>query len=265
MIARRHLRDSARRQPRSPRRVRAGRCAPPRRLALARAFHAGAVPRVSPRRAMCGKEALISRGVEARTLMAPPPGHAAARLSKESDELLIALTARSADRDAFAVFFDRHHAKLTGWLYKHTGNPDIAEDLAAETFATAFLKVNEFDPRRGNARNWLFGIARITLLASYRQHAIEQTARRQLGVIVPTYHDDAWLDAEVRLEATLDQLVAGLDQLSPDERDAVIARIVEDRSYEDIANGANAAEPAIRKRVSRALSKLRRWMAGEPE
>jgi RNA polymerase sigma factor (sigma-70 family) len=211
---------------------------------------------------MCAEEAGVDGCVDARTLMPPPSGQAAARLSKEPDELLIALTARQAEKDAFAVFFDRHHAKVTGWLYSHTGNADIADDLAAETFATAFLKVNQFDPRRGNARNWLFGIARITLLASYRQHAIEQTARRQLGVIVPIYHDDAWLEAEARLEETLDQLVAGLDHLSADERDAVIARIAEDRSYSDLASGARTTEQAIRKRVSRALKKLRRRMAG---
>lgn len=192
-------------------------------------------------------------------------GQTTARLSRESDELLIALTTRHADSDAFGVFYDRHHDKVAGWLFSHTGNAAIAEDLAAEAFATALLKVAEFDVRRGNARAWLFGIARVTLLSSYRQHAVEQTARRQLGLIIPSYHDDAWLDAEARLEERLDQLVAGLGELSPDERDAVIRRIVEQRPYSEIASGANTTEPAMRKRVSRALKKLRAWMAGTPE
>jgi RNA polymerase sigma factor (sigma-70 family) len=235
------------------------------RLPFARAFYADAAS-LSPRpRAMRGDEALIGGCVYARPLMEPPSGQAVSRLSDESDELLIALTARHADKDAFALFFDRHHAKLTGWLFSHTGNVEIAEDLAAEAFATAFLKVNEFDGRRGRARAWLFGIARITLLSSYRQHAVEQTARRQLGVIVPLYHDDAWRDAEARLEETLDQLIAGLDELSSDERDAVIARIVEQRPYGEIALSANTTEPAMRKRVSRALKKLRALMQGTSE
>lgn len=188
-----------------------------------------------------------------------------ANLANESDEVLLRLTAKHNDHRAFEVFYQRYRAKILSFLWRHTGNREIAQDLASETFATAYLKASTFDPKLGTGRGWLFGIARIALLASYRQRAVERTARLQLGVVVPTISDEAWEEAEARLEETLSKLVTGLDELSLVERDALIARIVEERDYPEIALSANASEAAIRQRVSRGLRKLRRLLGGETE
>ena len=75
-----------------------------------------------------------------------------------TDETLLANAAR--DRAAFAAFYERHERDVLGFFGAVTRRPELAADLTAETFAAALDGVAQFDPERGNARMWLFGIAR---------------------------------------------------------------------------------------------------------
>jgi RNA polymerase sigma factor (sigma-70 family) len=178
------------------------------------------------------------------------------RLAKKSDAELLRITHEKADSEAFGTFYVRHQDALLAFLTHHTGNVQVAQDLVAESFAVAYDKVWSYDPARGEARRWLFGIARIALLSSYRQGGVERATRRKLGLSAPVQTDDAWDEAEDRLDASMAGLVEGLDELSEDERDAVIARVIEEREYADIARLEGASEAAVRQRVSRGLRKL---------
>ena len=67
--------------------------------------------------------------------------------------------ARSLDEPAvFAALFDRHYDSVHRYLARRVG-PDIAAELASETFTTAFDVRRRYDPGRSDARPWLFGIA----------------------------------------------------------------------------------------------------------
>lgn len=173
-----------------------------------------------------------------------------------SDAELLRLTAERDDSEAFGVFYRRYQDTLTAFLLHQTRNPDVAQDLVAESFAIAYSKAGRFDPARGDGRRWLFGIARIAMLASNRVSGVEDATRRKVGMTVRAYSDEAWDLAEARVDSSMSDVVAGLDDLSADERDAVVARVIHDRGYADIAKMQEVSEDAIRKRVSRGLRKL---------
>jgi DNA-directed RNA polymerase specialized sigma24 family protein len=80
-----------------------------------------------------------------------------------SDADLLARTAEEAE--AFGVFYDRFEAEVLGFFYRATRRADVAADLTAEVFAAALSSASSFNPRLGNARGWLFGIARHELAA----------------------------------------------------------------------------------------------------
>ena len=63
-----------------------------------------------------------------------------------------------------------------------TGKPDLAADLTAETFACALESIGSYDPAKGRADQWLFGIARNVLGKSYRRGRVEAAARERLGM-----------------------------------------------------------------------------------
>jgi len=195
--------------------------------------------------------------------MAPDPEQLARQLERRSDAELLALT--PSVPDAFDVFYVRHGRAIVSYLWRQTRSQDVALDLASETFAVAFESVARYDPAKGDARGWLFGIAKITMLASYRQQSAEQAARRRLGLLVPGYSDEAWDEAEARIDASLPGLIDGIAELPRAERLAVVARILEERDYSDIAESEQATEAAIRQRVKRGLGRLRKRAGGEEQ
>ncbi len=188
--------------------------------------------------------------------MAPDPEQLARQLERRSDAELLALT--PSVPDAFDVFYVRHGQAILAYLWRHTRSQDVALDLTSETFAVALESVARYDPAKGDARGWLFGIAKITMLASYRQQSAETAARRRFGLTVTGYSDEDWEQAEARIDAALPGLVAGIADLPRAERLAVIARVIEERDYSDIASSEQATEAAIRQRVKRGLGRLRK-------
>lgn len=188
--------------------------------------------------------------------MAPDPGQLARRLDRLGDADLLALTPTVPD--AFDVFYRRHGRAILSYLWRQTASQDLALDLTSETFAAAFDAVARFDPGKGDARGWLFGIAKNTLLTSYRQRNAERAARTKLGLPVPGIDAEEWERAEARIDAALPGLVDGVEQLPRAERRAVVARVLEERDYSEIAASEQASEAAIRQRVKRGLTRLRR-------
>jgi len=169
-----------------------------------------------------------------------------------SDEDLLA--AVDGDPEAFGVFYGRHVRALIGYLVRRTGNAELAADLCAETFAAALDGLRRFDPARGPAVAWLYGIARRQLGHAARRGVVEDRARRRLGM-APLELTDA---AIARIEAEACEVAtAALDALPPDQREAVRARIVDERDYADIARTTRTSEAVVRKRVSRGLAGLR--------
>jgi DNA-directed RNA polymerase specialized sigma24 family protein len=101
-------------------------------------------------------------------------------MDRSSDDAL--LLAARRDAEAFAEFYRRHARPLAGYLLRRTGDAEAAADLLAETFAAALTGLNRFDPGRGDGAGWLYGIARHQLARRARRGAVEERARRRLGM-----------------------------------------------------------------------------------
>ena len=80
---------------------------------------------------------------------------------------------------------EEHLDDVYRYLLYMTGNPHLAEDLAAETFERALKRWRRFDPRRGAARTWLCQLARGTALDHFRAEQPPPTARGRLRVRHP--------------------------------------------------------------------------------
>ena len=158
--------------------------------------------------------------------------------------------------NAFGIFYARHDRAVLAYLWRRTGDAEVALDLTAEVFAAALAGRRGYDPSLGPARGWLFGIANNKLLASRRQHALEHAARRRLGIPRLEFTDEMLERVEDIVDAAETGYLRGLERLSPSERAAVEARVIDERDYADIAARSDASEAAIRQRVSRGLGRL---------
>jgi RNA polymerase sigma-70 factor (ECF subfamily) len=170
-----------------------------------------------------------------------------------SDEEL--LTATPSEPAAFAVFYRRHEGAVLGYFMRRTGDAELAADLTAETFAAALLGARRYKPERGGGPAWLYGIARHRLMRTIERGQVEDRARRRLAIPRLTVDDD--LSERIERLGAEARALELLDRLPPDQADAVRARVLEQRSYKDIAAAIRVSEAVVRKRVSRGLLTLR--------
>lgn len=156
------------------------------------------------------------------------------------------LGATATEPQAFGTFYGRHATAVLGYLRRRTGDVEIAADLTAETFATALVAAEHFDPARGSARAWLFGIANHVLSAHRRRGHAERRVRRRLGMGELGFAPDELARADELLESRLGGSLAALvADLPTDQREAVLARVVDERDYEEIATATGSTPAAV--------------------
>ncbi|HEY7074775.1 MAG TPA: RNA polymerase sigma factor [Solirubrobacteraceae bacterium] len=166
-----------------------------------------------------------------------------------SDEDLLVGT----DAASFEEFYLRHVDNLLGFFSRRTRDAELAADLTAETFAAALAGRRRYRPQAGAASSWLFGIAMNKLADAQRKGYAERKACRRLGMERIELSD---VDI-ARIDALGESASALLEGLSYDQRQAVQAHVVEERSYGEIAADQRVSEAVVRKRVSRGLAAVR--------
>jgi RNA polymerase sigma-70 factor (ECF subfamily) len=165
-----------------------------------------------------------------------------------------------SDAHAFAGFYRRHEDAVLGFFLRRTRSAELAADLTAETFARALEGRERFDAALGDAGAWLFGIARNLLATSHQQGRVDDSVRRRLGM-EPLQLDDGALARIDALDA--DPASAALDGLPPDQRAAVVGRVIEEQAYPDLADQLQCSQSVVRQRVSQGLRTLRNGLEAE--
>jgi RNA polymerase sigma-70 factor (ECF subfamily) len=166
---------------------------------------------------------------------------------------------RLDEADAFAEVYDRHVGRVYSWSAARVG--DYAADLTAEVFAQAWASRRRFrDQANGSALPWLLGIAQNVLRSSLRKRQVETSARSRLGLpVTPAqergYEERGYEAVEERLSFP-ESMTSALDSLPEDERQLLMLRLVEDRSYREIAQLLRCTPVAARLRFSRTLRRL---------
>ena len=121
------------------------------------------------------------------------------------------------DLPVFELGFEENFAAIHGYVARRVGVP-LADDLAAETFATAFRRRATFDPARGSLRSWLYGIATNLLRNHWRseQHLLELDSRLR----AETEIREGPLLSDERLSASLiaPRIAAALATLAGEQR-----------------------------------------------
>jgi RNA polymerase sigma-70 factor (ECF subfamily) len=173
------------------------------------------------------------------------------------------LLARSAgDGEAFTAFYRRYERPILGYLVRRVGDPQLAADLCAETFAGALVGAGSYRADHDSAAPWLFGIARNVLGSSMRAGRVEAQARQRLGMRDSLVLSDDDLDRVEDLASADPSVLGFLADLPAAQREAVEARILEELPFRDVAQRLQCSELVARQRVTRGLSTLRSRMEG---
>jgi RNA polymerase sigma factor (sigma-70 family) len=157
----------------------------------------------------------------------------------------------------FGAFYEEHVSAVTAYVARRAGRPDLTFDLVAETFARALEHRDRYDPHRGPAIAWLFGIARNLMVDAARRGRVADAARVRLGM-EPIALDDEQLARITERGST--GLAEALSRLPASQREAVIRRVLAEQEYPEIASHVGCSEQVVRQRVSRGLAALRRGL-----
>lgn len=173
------------------------------------------------------------------------------------DAVLLARCRR--EPEAFSVVYDRHARALLAWAGSRCGDREVALDIVQETFARALRDAHRFRAHGdGSALPWLRTIALNLVRDWERRGVVQDRVRRELRIIHEADGNPAARVGE-RLDALrgASEISAALEQLPPDQRAAVGARVVLGAGYDEIAHANGISREAARARVSRGLRNLR--------
>ena len=111
---------------------------------------------------------------------------------------------------------------------------------------------------------WLYGIARHQLGAVARRGRVDDRARRRLGMSPIVLDDEAIERVEAIAAAEASGVADALAALPAEQRDAVVARVLDEQDYGQIAARVQTSQSVVRKRVSRGLAAMRTRLDAAP-
>jgi RNA polymerase sigma-70 factor (ECF subfamily) len=176
----------------------------------------------------------------------------------------------AGDAAAWEQLARTQHRKIYGICYRFTGSPTDAEDLTQEAFLKMYRNLASFDSAKGSFSTWLTTLTRNLLVDNYRRTRLERAS----DSLDETYdgEDDGPTKAERLTDGgkSQEQHVAGLElraqiqaalkQVSPELREAVILRDLEDMDYKEIAEVLGIPQGTVKSRISRGRAELARLL-----
>ncbi|MDB6108825.1 MAG: hypothetical protein JWR69_575, partial [Pedosphaera sp.] len=172
----------------------------------------------------------------------------------ETDLELLARYTRHQAEDAFAQIVRRHLDLVFSAALRQVRSPHLAEEVAQSAFTDLAREAHRLATNT-NLTAWLYQVTRRTAIDAIRREARRQVREQvayDLAVMNTTAAD--W----THIEPVLDEAMQALDDA---ERTAVLLRYFENKSLRDVGQTLGTSEDAARKRVCRAVERLREFFA----
>jgi RNA polymerase sigma-70 factor (ECF subfamily) len=158
----------------------------------------------------------------------------------------------------------RTHTRLVyGVCYRFTGRPEDARDLTQEVFLRVYRSLHTFNPASGAFRTWLIRLTRNLLIDDYRKmrkHQFLDPLDEQIERLEQAGGSGARADQGLTGRETEEALRAGLGKLSPELREAVVLRDLNEMEYREIALVLAVPEGTVKSRINRGRRELARHL-----
>jgi RNA polymerase sigma-70 factor (ECF subfamily) len=190
----------------------------------------------------------------------------AAQVAEQKAMAALAARCVAGDGAAWEELARSQHRRIYGICYRFIGSASEAEDLTQDVFIKVFRNIENFDPAKGGFNTWLTTLTRNMLVDNYRRarmdrvtDSLDETASGEedgpskLDRLADTGRNQEQQLAGMELRA---QIQEALKQVSPELREAVILRDLEDMDYKDIAEVLGVPQGTVKSRISRGRSEL---------
>jgi RNA polymerase sigma-70 factor (ECF subfamily) len=174
------------------------------------------------------------------------------------------------DAAAWEEIVQRYHRRIYNICYRFAGSADDAQDLTQEVFIKMYRTLSSYDLERGAFMTWVTAVTRNLLVDHFRKH--KQDRVTDSLDTAPAEQEDAQplseriedegpsQDAQVQSRETREAVHQALQRLSPELREAVILRDLQDMDYREIATVLKIPEGTVKSRINRGRAELARLL-----
>jgi RNA polymerase sigma-70 factor (ECF subfamily) len=179
----------------------------------------------------------------------------------------------AGDPEAWQELVVSQHRRIYAICYRFTGSGTDAEDLTQEVFLKLYRNLASFDVERGSFQTWITTLARNLLVDHFRRTRLERASdsldasfsgdndgarvANRMAELTDPHPSPETHAAGMELRVRIQQALA---QLSPELREAVILRDLEDMDYKEIAQVLRIPEGTVKSRISRGRGELARLL-----
>jgi RNA polymerase sigma-70 factor (ECF subfamily) len=187
----------------------------------------------------------------------------------DPDWSLIVARCMHGDSGAWAELVKANHRRVYALCYRFTGSPHDSEDLTQDVFLKVYGNLANFDMAKGSFQTWLTTLTRNLLVDHFRrsrqqrvtdsidagwEDSEEQSIAEKLADTHRSPHEQA---ASKEIERMVQE---ALTRVSPELREAVILRDLQDMDYKEIAAVLKIPEGTVKSRISRGRAELARLL-----
>jgi RNA polymerase sigma-70 factor (ECF subfamily) len=176
----------------------------------------------------------------------------------------------AGDAVAWEEIVQRYNRRIYNICYRFAGSADDAQDLTQEVFIKMYRTLNSYDVERGAFMTWVTTITRNLLVDHFRKS--KQDRVTDSIDAASSEHEDAMPlsdriqdkapapDAKAQSRQTREIVHRTLQKLSPELREAVILRDLQDMDYREIAAVLRVPEGTVKSRINRGRAELARLL-----
>jgi RNA polymerase sigma-70 factor, ECF subfamily len=191
----------------------------------------------------------------------------------EENALTAALVRRciAGDAGAWEELVRQQNRRIYNVCYRFTGSSSDAEDLTQEVFIRLYRTMSTYEPEKGAFNTWLATLTRNMLVDHFRRTRQERltdsidaapVADQDAPTLSERIEDQAPSpQARVASKETQKMVQLALQKVSPDLREAVILRDLQDMDYKEIATALKVPEGTVKSRINRGRAELARLLS----
>ena len=172
----------------------------------------------------------------------------------------------AGDAAAWEEIVQQYHRRIYNICYRFSGSSDDSADLTQEVFIKVYRTLSTFDTAKASFMTWVTTVTRNLLVDHFRKakydrvtDSLEATAGNQEdGLTLAEKLPDQAAGPEARVQSQQAQRMVqeALQKLSPELREAVILRDLQDMDYKDIAQVLKVPEGTVKSRINRGRTEL---------
>lgn len=177
----------------------------------------------------------------------------------------------AGDASAWEEIVRAYHRRIYNICYRFAGSAEDAEDLTQEVFIKMYRTLNTYDVSRGAFITWVTTVTRNLLVDHFRRRKHDRLTDsldaappgEEGGLTLGEHLPDTAPTAEARMHSRETQHVVhqALQKLSPELREAVILRDLQDMDYKEIAQILRVPEGTVKSRINRGRTELARLLS----